>query len=48
MEGLIYFDLRGELELLQDAHLYFPNIVSMGDNQPISYFDIALGNDSST
>ncbi len=48
VEGLIYFDLRGELELLQAAHLYFPNIVSMGDNQPISYFDIALGSDSST
>ncbi len=45
--GLIYFDLRGELDLLQNAHLYFPNILSMGDNQPLSYFDIALGSDSS-
>jgi hypothetical protein len=47
VEGLIYFDLRGEVDLLQTAHLYFPNIVSMGDNQPLSYFDIALGHDSS-
>ena len=47
VEGLIYFDLRGEVDLLQDARLYFPNIVSMADNQPISYFDIALGHDSS-
>ncbi len=47
VEGLIYFDLRGELDLLQSAHLYFPNIVSMGDNEPLSYFDIALGHDSS-
>jgi hypothetical protein len=47
VEGLIYFDIRGEVDLLQTAHLYFPNIVSMGDNQPLSYFDIALGHDSS-
>lgn len=48
VEGLMYFDIRGELELLDTAHLYLPNIVSMGDNQPLSYFDIALGHDSST
>lgn len=47
IEGLLYFDLRGETELLQSAHLYLPNIVSMVDNQPLSYFDIALGGDSS-
>jgi hypothetical protein len=48
VEGLMYFDLRGELDLLQNAHMYFPNIVSMGDNQPLSYFDISLvGGDSS-
>ena len=45
--GLIYFDLRGEVDLLQNSHLYLPNIVSMGDNQPVSYFDIALGHESS-
>lgn len=43
VEGLIYFDLRGELDLLQNSHLYLPNIVSMGDNEPLSYFDIELG-----
>lgn len=48
VEGLLYFDLRDELELLQNAHLYFPNIVSMGDNQPLSYFDIALGSGDSS
>lgn len=46
VEGLMYFDLRGEVDLLQNAHLYVPNIVSMADNQPLSYFDIALGHDS--
>ena len=48
VEGLLYFDLRDELELLQNAHLYFPNIVSMSDNQPLSYFDIALGSGDSS
>ncbi len=47
VEGLLYFDVRGEMDLLQNAHLYFPNIVNMADNEPISYFDIALGPDSS-
>jgi hypothetical protein len=47
VEGLIYFDIRGELDLLQSAHMYFPNITSMGDNQPLSYFDIPLNHDSS-
>jgi hypothetical protein len=46
--GLIYFDLRGELDLLQNAHVYFPNIVSMGNNEPLSYFDIALGGGDSS
>jgi hypothetical protein len=48
VEGLVYFDLRGELDLLQNAHVYFPNIVSMGNNEPLSYFDIALGGGDSS
>jgi hypothetical protein len=47
VEGLIYFDLRGEVDLLETAHLYLPNINTMGDNQPLSYFDIPFGHDSS-
>jgi hypothetical protein len=46
VEGLMYFDLRGETDLLQNAHFYVPNIVSMSDHQPLSYFDVALGHDS--
>ena len=46
VEGLMYFDIRGELDLLDTAHLYIPNISSMGDNQPLSYFDIAFARDS--
>ena len=45
--GLIYFDLRGEIDLLQTAHLYIPNLANMGDNQPLSYFDIDLSHGSS-
>ena len=47
VEGLIYFDLRGEVELLKNAHLYIPNLVTMNDNHPLLYFDIALGHSSS-
>jgi hypothetical protein len=40
MDGLVYFDLRGEWELLQTARLYVPNLMTMGSKQPLSYFDI--------
>jgi hypothetical protein len=43
VEGLLYFDLRGEVDLLQTSRLYVPNLMTMGDNQPLSYFDIDLG-----
>lgn len=40
MEGLVYFDLRGELDLLQTARLYVPDLQKMTSQQAISYFDI--------
>jgi len=43
MEGLLFFDLRGEVELLQSARLYVPNLTTMSTKQPLSFFDIALG-----
>lgn len=46
MEGLVYFDIRGEMDLLQTARLYIPNMVSMTSNQPLLYFDIDLGHSS--
>jgi hypothetical protein len=46
MEGLVYFDIRGEMDLLQNAHLYVPDLQSMSTKQAILYFDIALGHDS--
>jgi ABC-type transport system substrate-binding protein len=46
VEGLIYFNLRGEVDLLHTARLYLPSLTTMGSNQPISYFDIRLGKDA--
>lgn len=46
MVGLVYFDLRGEVELLQSARLYVPNLTAMSTKQPLSFFDIALGHNA--
>ena len=46
VEGLIYFDIRGEVDLLQSARLYVPNLATMGGSEPISYFDINIGHSS--
>jgi hypothetical protein len=43
VQGLLYFDLRGEIELLQTARLYVPNLITMSNRRPLSYFDIELG-----
>lgn len=40
MEGLVYFDLRGELDLLRTARLYVPDLQRMSSHEAISYFDI--------
>jgi len=47
MEGLVYFDLRGEYDLLQNARLYVPDLERMTTKQAILYFDIGLGQQSS-
>ena len=46
VEGLLYFDLRGQVDLLQSARLYIPNLSTMGENRQLSYFDIDLGHSS--
>jgi len=40
MDGLVYFDLRGEVDLLQGARLYVPDLQRMSTHDAISYFDI--------
>jgi len=47
MEGLVYFDLRGELDLLQTARLYVPDLQKMTSQQAILYFDIDFSRNSS-
>jgi hypothetical protein len=47
MEGLVYFDLRGEWDLLQTARLYVPDLQRMTSKQAILYFDIDFKNNSS-
>jgi hypothetical protein len=43
VEGLIYFDIRGEWDLLQTSRLYVPGLITMSSKEPLSYFDIDLG-----
>ena len=47
IDGLIYFDMRSEWELLQTARLYIPNLESMATHTPLSYFEIELGHSAS-
>jgi len=42
LTGLIYFNLRSEWDLLQNARVYVPNLMSMSSKKPLSYFDIDL------
>ncbi len=46
MEGLVYFDMRSEWDLLQTAKLYVPNLITMTSHTPLSYFEIDLGKGS--
>jgi hypothetical protein len=43
MQGLLYFDLRGQFDLLSNAHLYIPDVRSLEKNHPLLYFEIDLG-----
>jgi len=42
VQGLLYFDLQGQYDLLQSAHLYVPDIASMQGTHSLTYFDIDL------
>jgi hypothetical protein len=42
VQGLLYFDLQGQFDLLQTARLYIPDIAIMGKPQGLSYFEIDL------
>jgi len=42
VQGLLYFDMQGQFDLLHTAHLYVPDIAVMGKEQGLTYFEIDL------
>lgn len=42
LEGLLYFDLQGQLDLLNTAHLYVPEAMALESHRPLMYFDVDL------
>ena len=42
VQGLLYFDLQDQFDLLQTAHLYIPDVTLMQQNRALTYFDIDL------
>lgn len=42
VQGLLYFDLQGQFDLLSTAHLYVPNLVVLEKNRSLLYFEIDL------
>ena len=42
VQGLLYFDLEKQFDLLETAHLYVPDLVLMRGNRALTYFDVDL------
>lgn len=42
VEGLLYFDLQSQFDLLNTAHLYIPDVRALEKNHPLLYFEIDL------
>jgi hypothetical protein len=42
VQGLLYFDLQGQFDLLKTAHLYIPDVSLMGRSDGLTYFEIDL------
>jgi hypothetical protein len=42
VQGLLYFDLQSQFDLLQTAHLYIPEVMQMQRGTALTYFDIDL------
>ncbi|HUC52777.1 MAG TPA: hypothetical protein VMR90_01945 [Candidatus Cybelea sp.] len=42
VQGLLYFDLRSQFDLLNTAHLYVPEITAIEKNRGLLYFEIDL------
>jgi hypothetical protein len=46
IEGLLYFDLQNQFDLLSNARLYIPDLLALEKNQALMYFDIDLSHPS--
>ena len=46
VQGLLYFDLQGQFDLLSTSHLYIPDIAVMDKSHSLTYFDIDLSRPS--
>ena len=42
IQGLLYFDLQGQFDLLNEARLYVPDVLVMENNRSLTYFEIDL------
>jgi hypothetical protein len=42
IEGLLYFDLQNQFDLLRNAHLYIPDLTALEKDRNLMYFDIDL------
>src|ERR1700737_2256907 len=42
VQGLLYFDLQGQFDLLNGARLYVPDVLMMENNRSLTYFEIDL------
>jgi len=45
-EGLLYFDLQGQYDLLSNARLYVPELTALEKNRGLLFFDIDLSRSS--
>ena len=48
VQGLLYFDLQGQFDLLGTAHLYVPNLVVLEKGRSLLYFEIDLSHPGSS
>jgi len=42
IEGLLYFDMQGQFDLIANSRLYIPDLLVLEKNQALMYFDIDL------
>jgi hypothetical protein len=42
VQGLLYFDLQGQFDLLNGARLYVPDVLVMENSRSLTYFEIDL------